>query len=256
MRAAKRQEDDNKNSAISVYVPRVSVSPRLAADSAFWRIADEAAAPKRALLDHADHCSVTAPATGIAAKLLEHNFIHTSDATAKDLCQPTVVPSPPSHISPRRSPTRSPPSRDNFGAAHKPPYQPQTQSPPSDVLVHRLKSFLPSATRPLTRQCRTAADIATEAVKMTCNGPALDRFPLSIQGGLSSHQVKRAHTPAYEPRISGHEREPLKQTWLVPNPRAESASHALPALPARCPRAARALPALPALAMFRRVTQL
>ncbi len=92
---------------------------------------------------------------------------------------------------------------------------------------------------------------------MTCNGPALDRFPLSIQGGLSSQQVKRAHTPAYEPRISGQEREPLKQTWLVPNPRAESASHALPALPSLpALPALPSLPALPALAMFRRVTQL
>lgn len=218
MRAAKKQEDEAKSPAISVYMPRVSTSPRLLAASESWRSAEVAAASNQACLDHADNSSL--PATGIPAKLLDYDFIQATTADAS--IQQSLVSSPPSHVSPRRSPTLASPSRDVGGTVyHKPPFHSQTQTSPSHSLVHRLKSFMPSATRPLTRQSRAQADIATEAVQITCNGPALDRFPLSIQGGLSSQQVKRAHTPAYEPRIMGHEREPLKQTWLVPNRSAE-----------------------------------
>jgi hypothetical protein len=106
----------------------------------------------------------------------------------------------------------------------QPPLQHLAQTTTSGLLVHRLNSFLPPATRPPSRwsQVQALAGAGTEAVKITCNGPALDRFPLSVQGGLTSQQVNRARTPAYEPRVAGQVRQPLTQTWLVPSASANS----------------------------------
>ena len=150
------------------------------------------------------------------------------DAVLRELVADTV-PAPSlalsplrvAHFSPRQSPSPrlSPTALRDVGGTvyHQPLYHTRPQMPPSDALVHRLQSFLPSASRPSTRRSRAPADIAAEGARIICNGPALDRFPLSIQGGLSVSQVKRAHTPAYEPRVSGDERQPLTQTWLVSN---------------------------------------
>jgi len=159
-----------------------------------------------------------------------------SDASAPDIPpQPprTLSPLHISRISPRKnSPPRasSPPAREVGGTVyHHPLLLPQTHIPQNDVFVYRSQSFLPAATRPPTRQAKAAAaDVAAQALSaIACNGPALDRFPLSVQGGLSAGQVKRAYAPAYEARALGQEKQPLSQTWLVPNRIAAGEAHDL-----------------------------
>ena len=230
MRAAKKQEDDTKGAVISIYVPRVSISPRSSAALRSHLESRRSAEVDAAPVDHADSCNAP-EAKGIPAKLLAHDFI--DNLAADTLSAPKFATSPPATLPNRRSPSPPPqpssPARDVGGTVYyKPPLQSHTHTSKSDLLVHRLKSFLPSATRPPTRACKVQAQAGSgaEAVKLACNGPALDRFPLSVQGGLTSDQVKRAHTPAYEPRVAGQERQPLTQTWLVPNPNAKSETSA------------------------------
>lgn len=215
--AAKREAD---NSSVNVYLPRVYLSPpgqratpEVTEGSVHWQYSDivESYSPKS-----------TTPNVheGLPAQPVEHAVLR--ELVADTVPAPSLALSPlrVAHISPRQSPSPrlSPTALRDVGGTvyHQPLYHTRPQIPPSDVLVHRLQSFLPSASRPSTRRSRALADVAAEGARIICNGPALDRFPLSIQGGLNVSQVKRAHTPAYEPRVSGHE-GPLTQTWLVSN---------------------------------------
>ena len=225
MRAARNEEVGSKSAGIRVYVPRLqsslqasaadsssSFGPEVSASLCSTEVA-EGSTPTRRDAARATHQAVP-------AKLLSPPVTHaiTCDTPAEQTraVSPLIVVHPAMKSPSRQS---SPPLRDVGGTVYyQPPLQSYAQIAPSDMLVHRLQSFLPPATRPSTRQSRCPAHVATEAVKIVCNGPALDRFPLSVQGGLTASQVKRAHTPAYEPRISGQEREPLAHTWLVPNP--------------------------------------
>ncbi len=210
-----------------MHVPRLPSSPHLSAESSS-ALAPLPAGASPGTPEDAEGSFQTLrhPAEvqhqGVPAKPLPPSA---AAATSDDKPTEQMRASSPRHvvrISPRTSPpprASSPPLRDVGGVVyHRPPSQSHTPIFPSDSLVHRLQSFLPLATRPSTRQPGSHAGIATDAVKIVCNGPALDRFPLSVQGGLSASQVKRAHTPAYEPRVLGHEREPLAQTWLIANP--------------------------------------
>ena len=224
MRAARNEEVGSKSAGIRVYVPRLQSSLQASADSSSV-FAPEVSA-SLCSTEVAEGSTPTrrdaarAPHQAIPAKLLSPPVTHaiTSDTPAEHTR--AVSPLTVVHLA-MKSPScqSSPPLRDVGGTVYyQPPLQLHAQIAPSDLLVHRLQSFLPPATRPSTRQSRSPEHMATDAVKIVCNGPALDRFPLSVQGGLTASQVKRAHTPAYEPRISGREREPLAHTWLVPNP--------------------------------------
>ncbi len=224
MRVARNQEVCNRNMGISVYVPRLPGSTHLSAESSSAHAlpataslgSPEAAEGSRQTL----HDPAEVQSQGVSAKSLPSSatsMILGDFSTEMRALSPPLVRASPRTIPPPRA--SSPPLRDVGGVVYQRPHsQSHTPIVPSDSLVHRLQSFLPLATRPSTRQPRPHPGIATDAIKIACNGPALDRFPLSVQGGLSASQVKRAHTPAYEPRISGREREPLAQTWLIPNP--------------------------------------
>jgi hypothetical protein len=220
MHPASKRED-----SIRVYLPRVQLSPprqRAAPDVVEVSV--------DAQHNHA-HEMYSNGRKGLPAQLVEPALLHAALADTAPAPSLAMSPLRVAHISPRHSPSPrlSPtPLRDVGGTVyHQPLAHSRTQISPSDALVHRLQSFLPAASRPSTRQSRAPADIAAEGARIMYNGPALDRFPLSVQGGLSALQVKRAHTPAYEPRVLGHERQPLTQTWLVSNPAAKGEAQAL-----------------------------
>jgi hypothetical protein len=223
----KSLSDESKSTGIRVYVPRVHTSSRLSGNSAEQASAGDGGG-WRQTVEQEDTYLQGKPAynIGVPARPLPYAFsdVGASDSPAElgALLPHAHSPLHVSRMSPRRnSPPRasSPPTRDAGGTVYQRPLLlPQTLIPQSDVFVHRSQSFLSAATRPPTRQAKAPpADIATQAVKLVCNGPALDRFPLSVQGGLSAGQVKRSYAPAYEPRVLGQERQPLSQTWLVPN---------------------------------------
>jgi hypothetical protein len=229
--APKKPKDCKNSTGIDVHVPRVRSSPRvseslsceyaleMAAEVEEWSLMDTNARPSGSFLSEAPVHD-----EGIPAKLLQHDAIST--ATADNLISPfcALSPNQSARDSPKRNkPPRqsSPQLRDVGGTVyHRPILQPLSHTARSDLLVYRAQSFLPYASRPATRQTQKPQVAAPQTAEAYCNGPMLDRFPLRIQGGLSAQQVQRAHTPAYEPRIWGGERDALAQTFLVPTPKA------------------------------------
>jgi hypothetical protein len=241
MRVARSAEVGGRSSGVSVYMPRLPSSTHVSADSSAFA-AELGADARSSDLKEAYIQSRQVDAGGAQGqRYAEVNAVQ-SRGVPSQLLSPTVVdattgdmsteqtralsPLAVLRTSPRRnSPPRqsSPPLRDAGGTVYHRPLHPQTLIAPSENLVHRLQSFLPPAVRPPTRRPTSPLHSASHALKIACDGPALGRFPLSVQGGLTAQQVNRAHTPAYEPRIFGHEREPLAQTWLVPSAIAKGA---------------------------------
>ncbi len=234
MRVARNAEVGGRSSGVSVYMPRLPSSPLVSADSSAFAAeigAEEAFIQSRQVdawgAQGQRNAEVNAVQNrGVPSQLLSPTVINATTSDTPTEQTRALSPLAVLRTSPRRnSPPRqsSPPSRDAGGTVYHRPLHPQTLMPPSDNLVYRLQSFLPPAVRPPTRRPTSPLHSATHALKIACDGPALGRFPLSVQGGLTAQQVNRAHTPAYEPRIFGHEREPLAQTWLVPSAIAKGA---------------------------------
>jgi hypothetical protein len=237
MRVARNPEIGGRSSGISVYVPRLPSSPHVSADSSAFAAELGAGAQSSYVKEaftqsrHVDAGgaqgqrnnevnAVGVQNRGVPSQLLSPTVIDAATSDTPTEHTRALSPLAVLRTSPRRnSPPRqsSPPLRDAGGTVYHRPLQTQTLIAPSENLVYRLQSFLPPAVRPSTRRPTSPLHSATHALKIACDGPALGRFPLSVQGGLTASQVKRAHTPAYEPRILGHEREPLAQTWLVPS---------------------------------------